>query len=421
MGCAVTPVMCRRLVRCSRNASAYSLRPTAVSRWKNSAAMMPWAWLVRNSLQVGPVRRGAGPMPAACRISQTVDAAIGCPSRAGSPWIRLCPHYPIAPSTVWEILHAAGIDPAPQRSGPTWRQFLTAQAHGILAADFLHVDTISLKRLYALIFIEHGTRRVHLAGITAHPTAGRTVQQARNLARALDHRLESLRFLLRDRDSKCTDAFDAVFEADDMEILLSPPRAPKANAICESCGHPPPRAPRPDPDLRRGPCCEGTDRIPSALQRASASPIPAATASGQRPIARPGRRRRPSGPPYPTTIHRRRLDQGVPARRLTERHHSSQHRIVFSSGTRLAYGHGHQQRGHLARCELGRRRPQRSEDPEELATVHPVQGLFHPGVRQGEVTHLSASRRAASAALVVRRTAQLVGTHGAVRRCGRTA
>ncbi|MFC9670024.1 integrase core domain-containing protein [Streptomyces sp. NPDC056949] len=139
--------------------------------------------------------------------------------------------YPIAPSTVWEILHEAGIDPAPQRSGPTWRQFLTAQAHGIIAADFL--DTISLKRLYALILIEHGTRRVHLAGVTVHPTAAWTVQQARNLAMAQGHRLESLRFLLRDRDSKYTRSFDAVLEANDVDILLSPPQAPKANAICE--------------------------------------------------------------------------------------------------------------------------------------------------------------------------------------------
>ncbi|MET7540680.1 integrase core domain-containing protein [Streptomyces sp. NPDC005507] len=142
--------------------------------------------------------------------------------------------YPIAPSTVWEILHAAGIDPAPQRSGPTWRQFLTAQAHGILAADFLHLDcAVTLKRLYALVFIEHGTRRVHLAGVTAHPTAQWTVQQARNLATALDRHMDSLGFLLRDRDSKYTIAFDAVFEADDVEILLNPPRAPRANAICE--------------------------------------------------------------------------------------------------------------------------------------------------------------------------------------------
>jgi hypothetical protein len=77
--------------------------------------------------------------------------------------------YPIAASTVWQILHAAGIDPAPRRTGPTWKQFLTAQARGILAVDFVHVDTVLLRRLYALIVIEHGTRRVHLGGITAHP------------------------------------------------------------------------------------------------------------------------------------------------------------------------------------------------------------------------------------------------------------
>jgi transposase len=92
------------------------------------------------------------------------------------------PGLAVAPSTVWEILHAAGIDPAPRRSGPTWRQFLHAQAAGILAADFLHVDTVLLKRLYVLVFIEHGTRRLHLGGVTANPTGEWTVQQARNLA-----------------------------------------------------------------------------------------------------------------------------------------------------------------------------------------------------------------------------------------------
>jgi hypothetical protein len=75
----------------------------------------------------------------------------------------------IAASTVWQILHDAGIDPAPRRTGPTWKQFLTAQARGILAVDFVHVDTVLLRRIYALIVVEHGTRRAHLAGVTAHP------------------------------------------------------------------------------------------------------------------------------------------------------------------------------------------------------------------------------------------------------------
>ena len=75
----------------------------------------------------------------------------------------------VAPSTVWEILRAAGIDPAPRRSGSTWRQFLHAQAVGILAVDFLHVDTVLLSRLHVLVFIEHGSRRMHLGGVTANP------------------------------------------------------------------------------------------------------------------------------------------------------------------------------------------------------------------------------------------------------------
>jgi putative transposase len=84
----------------------------------------------------------------------------------------------VAPSTVWEILHAAGIDPAPRRSGPGWRQFLRAQAAGIVAVEFLRVDTVFLRRLHVLVFIEHGTRRMHLGGVTASPTGEWTVQPA---------------------------------------------------------------------------------------------------------------------------------------------------------------------------------------------------------------------------------------------------
>jgi transposase InsO family protein len=139
----------------------------------------------------------------------------------------------VAPSTVWEILHAAGIDPAPRRAGPTWRQFLHAQAAGILAVDFLHVDTVLLKRLYVLVFIEHGTRRMHLGGVTAHPTGGWTVQQARNLALTVDGRFNDFRFLIRDRGSNFTASFDAVFQATGTRILVSAVQAPRMNATCE--------------------------------------------------------------------------------------------------------------------------------------------------------------------------------------------
>jgi putative transposase len=141
--------------------------------------------------------------------------------------------HPVAASTVWKILKNAGLDPAPRRSGPTWRQFLSAQAHAILAVDFAHVDTVLLRRLYILLVVEHDRRRVHLAGITAHPTGDWVTQQARNLLMDLGDRADKFRFLIRDRDSKFTAAFDAVFTGADIRIIRTPARAPRANAIAE--------------------------------------------------------------------------------------------------------------------------------------------------------------------------------------------
>ena len=141
--------------------------------------------------------------------------------------------YKLAPSTVWQILKDAGIDPAPTRSGQTWRAFLEAQAKTILAADFFHVDTVFLRRLYVLFFTGHGTRRVHLAGITAHPTGEWVTQQARNLLMDLEDHADGLKFLIRDRDTKFTAAFDTVFTAARVRIIKTPVQAPRANAIAE--------------------------------------------------------------------------------------------------------------------------------------------------------------------------------------------
>ena len=83
---------------------------------------------------------------------------------------------------------APGSIPAPRRSGPTWRQFLATQAQAILAVDFAHVDTVFLRRLDILVVVEHGRRRIHIAGITAHPTGAWVTQQACNLLMDLgDH------------------------------------------------------------------------------------------------------------------------------------------------------------------------------------------------------------------------------------------
>ena len=114
-----------------------------------------------------------------------------------------------------------------------WRQFLHAQAAGILAVDFLHVDTVLLNRLYVLIFIEHDTRRMHLGGVTAHPAGDWTVQQARNLVMNLGERFEDFRFLIRDRGSNFTRSFDAVFQATGTTILRTAVQAPRMNAICQ--------------------------------------------------------------------------------------------------------------------------------------------------------------------------------------------
>ena len=141
--------------------------------------------------------------------------------------------YQIGASTVWRILTSSGIDPLTRRAGPSWTDFLRAQAHAILACDLLRLDTITLHRLYAFFVVEHATRRVHILGVTAHPTGAWLTQQARNLLMDLDDAGHRVRFLIRDRDARFTAAFDAVFTAADIRIVKTPVRAPRANAIAE--------------------------------------------------------------------------------------------------------------------------------------------------------------------------------------------
>jgi len=119
----------------------------------------------------------------------------------------------VSATTVRKILRQAGLGPAGERSGLSWRAFPRAQAASMLAVDFFTVETISLKRLYVLFSIELGSRRVHVVGCTANPTGSWVAQQARQFAWTLQDRRSSVRFLIRDRDSKFTRAFDAVLQA----------------------------------------------------------------------------------------------------------------------------------------------------------------------------------------------------------------
>ena len=214
--------------RSRRTAVRLIVTPDTVLRWRRDIVRRGWAAKSRDKYPGRP------------RAHRNITASVLRLAKENPSWGYRRIHgelaglgIQIAPSTAWEILARAGIPPAPRRGGPTWAQFLHAQAQAIIATDFFTVDLLDGTSAYVLAVIEHATRRIRILGVTAHPNDAWVTQMARNLLMDLDEHLDTVRFLLRDRDTKFTAAWDAVFTGAGIRILRSPIQAPRANAIME--------------------------------------------------------------------------------------------------------------------------------------------------------------------------------------------
>jgi putative transposase len=200
------------------------VRPQTLLRWHRELVRRKWA----------QPQRAAGRPPVDRRVRELVLRLARENPRWGYPRIAgelLKLGLRVSPSTIRRILLTNRLGPAPRRSGPSWQQFLRRQAASMLACDFFIVETISLRRLYVLFFIELESRRVHLAGCTTNPTGAWVTQQARNLS--FTGLFERIRFLIHDRDSKFSGAFDEIFRSEGIKVIHTPTRAPQANAYAE--------------------------------------------------------------------------------------------------------------------------------------------------------------------------------------------
>jgi hypothetical protein len=238
---------------------AFVVTPATLLRWHRNMVRRKWNY---------PRRRPGRPS-----ISPEIRALILRLAAENPTWGHKRIHgeliglgYKLSPSTVWLILKKPGIDPAPRRCGPTWRQFLTTQAKTMLACDFFTVDTVFLKRIYVLFVIEVATRRVHIVGVTAHATGAWVVQRVRNLLLDADSWIGQMRFLVRDRDSKFVSGFDAVFTSIGVRVVQTPPPGADRELLCRTLGgHGPPRMHRPHADLQRTTPADGPGRVCPAL------------------------------------------------------------------------------------------------------------------------------------------------------------
>jgi putative transposase len=204
------------------------VRPETVLRWHRNLLNR------RHAASGVPKRRGRPP------TARSIRALVLRLARENPSWGYRRVHgelaalgIKIAASTVWEILKEHGIPPAPERQNITWADFLRGQADALLACDFFETRTLTGARLYAFAVIEHSTRRIRILGATAHPTAQWVVQLGRNLVMDLEDAGSNARFLIRDRDSKFTPAFDAVLADAGIEIVKSGIRMPRMNSIME--------------------------------------------------------------------------------------------------------------------------------------------------------------------------------------------
>jgi hypothetical protein len=205
---------------------SFLVQPATLLRWHRELVRRRWTY----------ERRPAGRPPLPAQVRQLVlklaaENACWGYKRVHGELVGL--GFDLSASTVWNILRRAGVDPAPQRVGASWREFLRQQASVMIECDFFTVETLLLRRLYVLFFLELGSRRVHLGGVTAQPTGPWVEQQARNLLMTLGEQEQRPRFLIRDRDRKFTSAFDEVFRSESVRVIRAPVAAPRAKAHAE--------------------------------------------------------------------------------------------------------------------------------------------------------------------------------------------